>query len=152
MIAPTPDSGRLRPRRSAAWSLAWRAGYRLARLLDPLIRSWVANDLPGLDGVVELRFVGRRTGRRRRVRHPNGETAWLRNIAASGWLEVDPAAAHGRRFRVERLPPGAERDAVIEATARQQPFPANLLYRAARRHVAAVGVYVRLVPEAAAED
>lgn len=134
------------------------------RVLDPLIRSWIANDLPGLDGIVELRFVGRRTGRPRRilvtllgrdgrwyVGHPNGEAAWLRNVAASGWVDVEPPAAHGPRFRVERLGPGPERDAVIRATADQQPFPANLMYRAARRHVAAVGVYVRLVPDVEAD-
>ena len=149
----------LRPRRSAAWSIAWRAGYRLVRLLDPAIRSWIANGLPGLDGIVELRFVGRRTGRPRRVLvtllgsggrwyvgHPNGEAEWLRNIAASGWVDVDPPGAHGSRFLVERLAAGPERDTVIRATARQQPFPANLLYRAARRHIAAAGVYVWLRP------
>jgi deazaflavin-dependent oxidoreductase (nitroreductase family) len=140
--------------------VVWRASYRFVRLLDSLIRSWVANDLPGLDGIVELRFVGRRTGRPRRtlitllghdgrwyVGHPNGEAAWLRNIEASGWVEIDPPASDGARFRVERLAPGTERDAVIRATERQQPFPADLLYRAAQRHIAAVGVYVRLTPE-----
>jgi hypothetical protein len=156
---PAPHEPPLRPRRSRAWSAAWRVGYRVVRLLDPVIRSWIANDLPGLDGIVELRFVGRRTNRPRRilvtllsadgrwyVGHPNGEAAWLRNIVASGWVDVDPPAAHGARFRVERLPRGPERDAVIRATARQQPFPADLLYRAAQRHIAAVGIYVRLVP------
>jgi len=130
------------------------------RLLDAPIRSWIANGLPGLDGIVELRFVGRRTGRPRRVLvtllshdgrwyvgHPNGEAAWLRNVVGSGWVDVDPPAAHGQRFRVERLAPGPDRDAVIRAAAHQQPFPANLLYRAAQRHIAAAGVYVRLVPE-----
>jgi hypothetical protein len=147
------------PRRSIAWSLAWRAGYRLVRMLDPLIRSWIANDLPGLNATVELRFVGRRTGRQRKVLvtllsheghwyigHPNGEAAWVRNVEAAGWVEIDPPGALGPRVRVERLADGPERDAVIRATAIQQPFPANVMYRLAQRHISAVGVYHRLEP------
>lgn len=149
----------LPPRRSAAWSLVWRAGYRLVRLLDPLIRSWIANGLPGLGGIVEIRTVGRRTGRPRSVLvtllrvdgtwavgHPNAEAAWIRNAEAAGWIEVEPAPPGGPRCRVSRLPDGPERDAVIRATWSQQPLPANLLYRAAAGHVAATGVYLRLVP------
>ncbi|MBA2381672.1 MAG: hypothetical protein H0V73_06145 [Chloroflexi bacterium] len=149
----------LRPRRSAVWSLVFRAGYRLLRILDPLIRSWTANDMPGLSGVVEVRSVGRRTGRVRTtmitilraqagwyIGHPNGDAAWIRNAEASGWVEIEPPGAHGPRYRPERLAAGPERDAVIRAAIRQQPFPANLLYRAAQRHIAAVGVYHRLEP------
>jgi hypothetical protein len=149
----------LQPRRSAVWNLAWRAIYRTMRALDPLVQSWVANDLPGLNGVVEMRFVGRRTGRPRRilitllsvdgswyVGHPNGEASWVRNSEASGWVDIDPPGRHGPRFSVQRLAAGPERDAVIRATVRQQPFPANLVYRASQRHVAAVGVYHRLEP------
>jgi len=154
-----PGPAPLRPRRSAAWSLTWRVAYRVVRALDPVIRSWIANDLPGLGGIVELGFVGRRSGRPRRVLitllqhagqryvgHPNGEAAWVRNVEASGWVDVEPPGHHGPRFSVHRLGGGSERDAVIRATFRQQPFPANLLYRAAQRHVAAVGVYHRLEP------
>lgn len=153
----------LRPRRSMVWSVAWPALYRIVRLLDPLIRSWIAGGLPGLDGIVELRYVGPQTGRPRRVLvtllstggrwyvgHPNGQTSWLRAIQMSGSVEVEPPGAQGPHFRVEPVPLGAERDAIIRATAHQQPFPADLLYRAAQRHIAAVGVYVRLVPEPAA--
>lgn len=143
-------------RRSAVWSLAFRAGYRLLRLLDPLLRSWIANGYAGLDGVIELRTIGRRTGRSRRtlltllvvdghgyVGHPNGEAAWIANAEASGWVEVGDDSSM-RRVPVTRLGVGRERDDVILATSSQQPFPANLLYRAARRHIAAVGVYLRL--------
>ena len=146
-------------RRSRVWAAVFRVSYRLIRLLDPLIRSWIANGAPGLDGIVELRMVGRRTGRPRRtlvtllsvdgrfyVGHPNGMAEWLANMLAAGWVEVEPPGAAGPRFAVDRLPPGPERDAVVRATWTQQPFPANLLYRAARRHVAAAGEYVRLVP------
>jgi len=149
----------LTARRSRVWSLVFRVSYRLIRLLDPLIRSWVANGAPGLDGIVELRTVGRRSGRPRRtlvtllnvgerfyVGHPNGEAEWLANILAAGWADVDPPGAGGPRYSVDRVSPGAERDAVIRATWTQQPFPANLLYRVARRHVAAAGEYVRLTP------
>lgn len=149
----------LSPRRSRLWSGVWRLLYRVMRILDPLVRSWVANRLPGLDGVVEVRVLGRRTGRERRalltllsqgdhwyLGHPNGTAAWQHNAEAAGWLEVDPPAAHGPRFRAVRLHAGVERDSIIRATVVQQPFPANLLYRLSLRHVAAVGVYHRLEP------
>lgn len=133
--------------------------YRFLRLIDPLIRSWVANRLFGLDGVIELRVNGRKSGRPRTilltllssggewyVGHPNGETAWTRNTEAAGVVQIDPPAANGATFNVVRLPSGPERDAVIRATRVQQPFPGNLVYRAAASHIAAVGVYFRLVP------
>ena len=157
-------AGGLRPRRSAAWSIAFRFSYRIIRLLAPLVRSAVANDVPGLNGIVEVRSTGRLTGRPRRtlltllshdgawyVGHPNGKAAWIRNAEAAGWVEVDPPGVHGARYAIQRLPDGPERDAVIRATATQQPFPANLLYRAAQRHIAAVGVYHRLDPIATGE-
>ena len=137
--------------------------YRGLRLLDPLIRSWLAGGSPGLDGVVQLRYVGRRSGRPRRtlvtildvdgrwyVGHPNGAAGWVYNVEAEGSVEIEPPGAQGSRFDVVTLEPGPERDAVIRATWTQQPFPANLVYRAARRHVAAVGVYHRLEPIPAA--
>jgi hypothetical protein len=137
----------------------FRVSYRLIRLLDPLLRSWIANGWPGLEGIVELGTVGRRTGRPRPmlvtlmtvdghgyVGHPNGPSSWTKNIAAAGWVEVDPSGLSGPRHAVVPLPAGPERDAVIRATWTQQPFPANLLYRAAGRHVAAVGTYYRLDP------
>ena len=149
----------LRPRRSAVWSIVWPVLYRLIRILDPVIRSWSVSELPGFDGVVELRVPGRRSGRIRGtlvtlllhdgqwyVGHPNGVTNWQRNAEAAGWVDMEPAGALGPRFTVQRLPPGAERDSVIRATARQQFFPANVVYRAAQRHIAAVGVYHRLEP------
>ena len=83
------------------------------------------------------------------VGHPNGHTGWVDNIEAAGSVEVEPSGAQGRRYTVVTLSPGTERDAVIRATWRQQPLPANLLYRAAARHVAAVGRYYRLDPLAA---
>jgi len=146
-------------RRSIAWTVTFRIMYRGLRLLDLVLRSLLASGSLALDGVVELRYVGRLTGRKRHtlvtlltvdgrwyVGHPNGSAAWIRNVEEAGVVEIDPPGTNGSRFGVERLAHGAERDAVIRATWTQQPFPANLLYRAARRHIAAVGVYHRLVP------
>ena len=157
----TEDNTNRRPaaRASVAWRIAFSVMYRILRLADPVVRSGVANGLPGLDGVVRISVVGRQTGRPRRtlvtllrvdrswyVGHPNGDTGWTRNAESAGWLEIDPPSAGGPRRTVTRLPDGPERTAVIRATWKQQPFPANLLYRAAARHIAAVGVYFRLEP------
>ena len=152
-------SGGLPARESRAWRFAFRVFYRLLRLLDPLVRSALALGLPGLDGVVRITVPGRRSGRPRRtlltllrigdtwyLGHPNGATGWTRNAEAAGWLEIDPPTAAGRRVTVSRLPSGPERDAVIRATWTQQPFPGNLIYRAACRHIAAVGVYFQVTP------
>jgi hypothetical protein len=153
----------VRPHASAAWRIVFRVSYRLIRLADPLIRSAIALGWPPLDGIVRISVPGRATGRTRRtlltllhvegawyVGHPNGSAAWTVNAEAAGWIDVDPPGAAGPRFAVRRLPGGSERDAVIRATWTQQPFPANLLYRAAARHVTAVGVYFRLEPVPAA--
>ncbi|MGH2394118.1 MAG: hypothetical protein ACRDGH_11620 [Candidatus Limnocylindria bacterium] len=146
------------PRRaSRIWSLLWRLGYAWLRVTDPLIRAaWRAG---GMGITVDLRVQGRRTGRPRAVLvglievggrwyvgHPNGEVGWTRNLAAAGEAEVAWPSRVSHRVRAERLPDGDERDAVILATAHQQPFPGNLVYRAARRHILARGVYFRLEP------
>lgn len=142
--------------RSPAWNRYLRAQYRLLRWLDPLIRAWWR--LAGVGITVDLEVPGRHTRRQRRVLvgllrvdgrwyvgHPNGRAQWTRNLAAAGGARVNlrtsSVTVHARR-----LGPGLERDAVIVATARQQPFPANLVYRAARRHILAVGDYFRLEP------
>jgi hypothetical protein len=148
-------------RGSAVWRIIWRAGYRAIRVLDPLIRrAWRART-PSLRRVVELDVVGRRTGRPRPiivtgltvdgttyVGHPNGDVAWTRNVEAGGVLRVVSADGSARQMRAIRLRPGPERESVIRVTWSQQPFPANLLYSAARGHVRRVGVYFRLEPTA----
>jgi hypothetical protein len=98
------------------------------------------------------------------VGHPNGRADWTYNLEAETETEAEAGASedgtpdrprlatielvrpgrHPVRVRPVLLPEGPERTAVIRATARQQPFPANLLYRAARRHILRVGVYYRL--------
>ncbi|RPH35865.1 MAG: hypothetical protein EHM90_03300 [Chloroflexi bacterium] len=145
---------------SRAWSLFWRLAYAWLRLTDPLVRAaWRSG---GLGITVDLRVRGRRSGRERRVLvgliqidgrwyvgHPNGEAAWTRNLAFAGTATVVwPGMAH-LQVRADRLGDGEERASVIFATASQQPFPGNLAYRAARRHVLATGVYFRLEPAGA---
>jgi hypothetical protein len=146
-------------RGSAAWRFIWRTGYAFIRILDPLIRrAWRAR-IPPLRALVELDVAGRRTGRARAtivtgltvdgrsyVGHPNGEVAWTRNVQAAGSLRVVSADGSAQERRAVRLEPGPERESVIRATWSQQPFPANLLYSAARDHVRRVGVYFRLEP------
>jgi hypothetical protein len=146
---------------SSWWRLWFRAVYHLIRLLDPLIRRWWAARLPGLERIVDLHLVGRRTGRSRHilvtlltvdgqwyVGHPNGDAGWTHNLASARDPRPRLSFADGGSVSVTaaRLPTGSERDAVIRATWSQQPFPANLMYRLARRHTAAVGVYFRLLP------
>jgi hypothetical protein len=151
-------------RGSIGWRIALRVMYRFLRLIDPLIRSWLRMGAGGLDGVVEVRVPGRRSGAVRTtlltllgvdgawyIGHPNGDAEWTRNAEAAGLVQIDPPAAGGDTFSVVRLLPGPERDAVIRATRTQQPFPGNLVYRAANRHIAAVGVYFRLFPPSRAE-
>lgn len=159
MTVPSASEPPSIDRGSRFWRFWLRVMYRGLRLIDPLIRSWRANEMAGLDGVIEVSISGRRSGRSRTalvtllsvgetwyIGHPNGETAWTRNAEAAGVVRIDPPSALGSAFNVVRLPKGPERDAVIAATRAQQPFPANLIYRAAARHISAVGVYFRLVP------
>ena len=133
--------------------------YALLAIADPLIRGWYAR--AGLGNVVELVVRGRRTGRRRSVLvgllhagdrqylgHPNGHTAWTRNLEASGVGELSGPWGGPLPFRAVRLPDGAERRDAILATW-QHPFPGNLVYRLGRRHILARGVYFRVEPSTA---
>ncbi len=143
-------------RRSSGWDLYLRAQYRLLRWLDPVIRAWWRG--VGIGITVDLEVRGRRSGEPRRVLvgllrvdgrwyvgHPNGPRQWTENLAAAREARVI-ARGWSVGVRAERLAAGPERDAVIVATASQQPFPGNLAYRAARRHILAVGDYFRLDP------
>jgi deazaflavin-dependent oxidoreductase (nitroreductase family) len=106
---------------------------------------------------VEIVVVGRRSGQVRRtmvsmfdidghwyVGHPNGHSQWTKNIEAAGSAVVVKRGS-GTQVTPVLLPDGAERDAAIRGTS-GQPFPANLIYRGARRHIKAVGSYYRLEP------
>lgn len=143
------------PRRSRAWNLTFRGAYAFIKVLDPLLRrTWFS---VGLGITSQVTVQGRRTGRDRSVLvglirtdgnwyigHPNGEVAWTANLRESGRARVAPRPEAPLDVSAEPLDAGPERDAVIFATAEQQPFPANLLYRGARRHILAEGRYFRL--------
>ncbi|MGH2382388.1 MAG: hypothetical protein ACRDG7_14380 [Candidatus Limnocylindria bacterium] len=145
------------PRRSTAWSATFHVAYAFIRGIDPLLRwTWFS---VGLGVTSRLSVRGRRTGRERSVLvglirvdgrwyvgHPNGEVAWTRNLRSRALARVAPRPGAPIDVTAEPLEHGAERDAVIMATAEQQPFPANLLYRAARRHILSEGSYFRLEP------
>jgi hypothetical protein len=142
---------------SAAWRLSLRLFYRMLRLLDPILRVWWRAF--GIGITAQLTVRGRRSGRQRSVLvgllnvdrhqyvgHPNGPVDWTRNLVAAGEASVAQRPGMWATLRAVPLADGPERETVIAATARQQPFPGNLVYRAAQRHIQAVGVYFRLEP------
>jgi hypothetical protein len=142
------------PRASRAWSVYLRFQYRLIRLIDPLVHPFWRGY--GLGNVVELGLVGRRTGRPRPILvgllrddggwfigHPNGPTAWTLNLEAAGRATLTPSWPTTVTVLARRLGPGDERDRAILATS-QHVFPGNVVYRLARSHVRAVGVYYAL--------
>ena len=142
---------------SRFWRVFFRVMYAFLGLVDPLIRAWWRRF--GLGNVVELRVPGRRTGRERStlvgllmdgddryLGHPNGEVAWTRNLEAAGEGRLVFREGLELTFSAVRLGPGAQRDAAIRATWSQHPFPGDLIYSLARRHVRAAGVYFRLDP------
>ena len=147
------------------WSLFFRVQYLLLRLFDPVVRVVWRRGV--LSRVASLDVAGRRSGRVRRtlltvltvegawyVGHPNGAASWTRNLEAAGRATLQfaggPAAAGP--VRAVRLYGGPEREAAIRAGWIQQPFPANLIYAMARRHVRRVGVFFRLTPLDAAGE
>jgi hypothetical protein len=151
MSAPLPRSP------SRLWRGVFRTNYAVLRRIDALVAAWWR--LFGIGITCRLTVRGRRTGRDRSlllglitvngrwyVGHPNGEVAWTRNLAAAGEAMVSPLHGVAARVRATQLPDGPERDAAIIAAGRQQPFPGSILYRAARRHILAVGAYFRLDP------
>ncbi len=77
------------------------------------------------------------------VGHPNGDSAWTRNLEAAGRATLRFPNGQIVSVRSVPLPPGPDRDRAIESTG-QHPFPGNLIYRLARPHIRAVGVYFRL--------
>ena len=145
------------PRRSTAWTVAFRVFYAALRLLDPLIRwAWFS---VGIGITAKLTVRGRRSGSERsvlvgllrvggawHVGHPNGEVGWTANLREAGRATIAPRPEESFEVTAVPLGPGRERDAVIRATADQQPFPGNLIYRAARRHILSEGRYFRLEP------
>ncbi len=142
------------PRLSARWRRFFPVIYRLVRLAEPLARSWWRGY--GFGNLVELRVAGRRTGRQRRILlgllrdgdrwflgHPNGHVAWTRNLEAAETADLVIRWPVGVPVRAVVLPPGERRDRAILATT-QHPFPGNLVYRLARAHIRAAGVFFEL--------
>lgn len=132
--------------------------YGFIRFMDPLIHaSWRSSGL-GLRNVVELRVAGRRSGRYRRIlltllrdgdqwflAHPNGDVNWTRNLEAAGTADVAFRGLAPVSVLARRLEAGELRDRGIGATG-QHPFPANVVYRLARAHIRAVGVFFAIDP------
>lgn len=83
--------------------------------------------------------------------HPNGESSWTRDLDAAPSAQLVLHGLPPLEIRARLLPNGPERTAVIGATG-QHPFPGNLVYRLARRHVLAVGRYYRLEPISVAAE
>jgi len=144
-------------RSSGGWRLTFRAAYAVVRLLDPLFRwAWFS---VGIGITSKLTVRGRRSGHDRSVLvglihvggewyvgHPNGEVAWTANLRRAGRARIAPRPEAELEVVAVPLGLGPERDAVINATGEQQPFPANVLYRCARRHILSEGRYFRLEP------
>ncbi len=148
---------------SRGWDLLFRGFYRLLTLAGPGVRAWVSRF--GLGNSVIVTVRGRRTGLPRTLvlglirvdrgwylGHPNGDTSWTVNLRAAGRAELQWPHRAPVGIRVVELPPGEERRRVVNATWRQQPFPGNVLYWLARRHILAVGCYFRVELTAAAPD
>ncbi|MDP8905259.1 MAG: hypothetical protein M3N29_08080 [Chloroflexota bacterium] len=139
---------------SRFWHHAFRLLYSILALIDPLVRRWWREF--GIGNVVELvvdrrdgrghrsRLVGLlRVGERRYLGHPNGHVGWTRDLAGAWEALLTRPDGRRRAFRAALLAPGNEREAAIRATD-QHPFPGNVIYRLARRHVRAAGVFFRV--------
>jgi len=143
---------------SRAWRLIWRGAYVLARRIGPFVRLLVTLDSPWYgDAIVELRLVGRRSGRPRPilvtlirvedawyVGHPNGPRAWLANLSAADSVPVGLPRGGTINMRGRPLGLGEERNRVIRATPSQQPWPGSMLYWASQSHILRAGIYYRL--------
>jgi hypothetical protein len=152
-----------RPRGGSRWHAFFPRFYAGLRRLDPLIAAWWRRF--GVGNTLVLEVVGRRTGIPRRVflgllvvgdrrylGHPDGACAWTLNLYAAGRGRLLQPGRAPELVAASPLPVGPEREAVIRATFRQHPFPGNVLYWLARRHVLEVGTYYRIEPAASAGE
>jgi len=125
--------------------------YRLIRLGEAPLLAWWRRF--GYGNIVVLRVVGRRTGAERRavlgllrdgnrwfLGHPSGHVPWTRNLEAAGSADLVLRWPNSVPVRATLLPPGDLRDRAILATS-QHPFPGNVVYRMARAHIRAEGVF-----------
>jgi hypothetical protein len=140
---------------SRGWETTFKVLYRVLGAVSPLVRV-IANRF-GLGNVVELVVVGRRTGRPHTIPlgllrigrdwylgHPNGATSWTRNLDAAGSAMLILPHQQPVAILPELLIDPDERRRVISTTWHQHPFPGNLIYWLARRHIGAVGRYYRI--------
>ena len=125
--------------------------YRVIRMTDPPLIAWWRRF--GFGNIVELRVVGRRTGTERRtilgllrdgnrwfLGHPSGHVPWTHNLEAAHQGDLVIRWPGTIPVRATLLPPGELRDRAILATG-QHPFPGNVVYRLARAHIRAEGVF-----------
>ena len=144
----------------AAESRAWDRFFRVFFATTPHRLMRGVRKVSASSPIEELVVVGRKTGKERHhlvtlleidgrmyVGHPNHRSQWARNIEAGGGVLLRRGFSP-TPVRAIWLDPGPERSAAIAAAGRQ-PFPAGLVYHAARRHIEAVGAYYRLEPIAA---
>ena len=141
----------------AAESRAWDRFFRVFFATTPHRLMRGVRKVSASSPIEELVVVGRKTGKERHhlvtlleidgrmyVGHPNHRSQWARNLEASGGVLLRRGFSP-TPVRAIWLDPGRERSAAIAAAGRQ-PFPAGLVYHAARRHIEAVGAYYRLEP------
>lgn len=147
-----PDSPTLpAPKPSAGWRRFFPVLYRLIRLGEAPLLAWWRRY--GFGNIVELRVPGRTSGQPRRavlgllrdgnrwfLGHPSGHVSWTRNLEAAREAELVLRWPGTIPVRATILPPGALRDRAILATG-QHPFPGNIVYRLARGHIRAEGVF-----------
>lgn len=139
------------PKPSAWWRWFFPVMYRVIRLGEAPLLGWWRRY--GYGNIVELRVPGRRTGLPRHailgllrdgnrwfVGHPSGNVPWTRNLAAAREAELVLRWPGSIPVRATLLPAGELRDRAILATG-QHPFPGNCVYRLARAHIRAEGVF-----------
>jgi len=151
-MAKRPDGPSLpAPKPSAGWRRFFPVMYRAIRLGEAPLLGWWRRY--GYGNIVELRVPGRRTGQPRRavlgllrdgnrwfLGHPSGHVPWTRNLEAAREADLVLRWPGTIPVRATILPPGDLRDRAILATS-QHPFPGNLVYRLARAHIRAEGVF-----------
>ena len=140
------------------WRVIWRALYVVGRRWGRLARLLARLGVPTFEyQLIELDLVGRKTGRPRPVTltlirideswyvgHPNGPRSWLANLAAAESVRATVVGMAPVRVHPVALELGSERDAVIGATAWQQPVGARAWYQASQDHILRAGIYYRL--------
>ena len=151
-MAMRPDGPDLpAPKPSAGWRRFFPLLYALIRLGEAPLLGWWRRY--GYANIVELRVAGRRSGQPRRavlgllrdgnrwfLGHPSGHVPWTRNLEAATEAELVLRWPATVPVRATLLPAGELRDRAILATG-QHPFPGNLVYRLARAHIRAEGVF-----------